>query len=155
MADFNLDRTFQVVICLFSSIGYVKTRKRLSRTARCFFQHLAPGGLVLIEPWFTPERFSGGSVFLNCVDGEDLKVSRMSRSEVEGRVSRLDFHYLVGDSAEIRHLREVHELGLFTEAEMMESLRDAGFAEVRFHPQGLTDRGLYLARKPRESREAL
>jgi len=41
---------------------------------------------------------------------------------------------------------EVHELGLFTRAEMTECFRTAGFTEVSYDEKGLTDRGLYIAR---------
>ncbi len=62
------------------------------------------------------------------------------------RVSWIEFQYLVAEPHEIRHLREVHELGLFTEEEMLEALQAGGFQEVEFDPEGLTGRGLYLAR---------
>ena len=60
--------------------------------------------------------------------------------------SWMEFHYLVGDLGEIRHLTEVHELGLFTKAEMLQAFDRAGFSEVEYDPDGLTGRGLYVAR---------
>ena len=83
---------------------------------------------------------------MTVVDREDLKISRVNRTEIRDRISWMEFHYLVGDPSEIRHLREVHELGLFTEQEMREALFSAGFQDVEFDPKGLTGRGLYLAR---------
>jgi SAM-dependent methyltransferase len=145
MADFDLGKTYDVVLCLFSSIGYVKTLERLGSAARAFRRHLSIGGMVLVEPWFTPEEFHAGRLYLQTVDREDLKIARMSHSRVEGRMSRLEFHYLVGDSDGLRRLEEVHELGLFTTEEMTEALREAGFTEVEFDSQGLTGRGLFLA----------
>ncbi len=146
MADFDLGATYDAVVCLFSSIGYVRTVDRLFLTARCLRRHVSPGGVVLIEPWFRPDAFRGGSVHMHTVDRDELKVARVSRSEVWGKVSRLDFQYLVGEPGEIRHLRETHELGLFTREEMMGSLEAGGFEEVEFDSEGLTGRGLYLAR---------
>ena len=55
-ANFALGRTFDVVTCLFSTIGYVKTLANLSRAIQCMAQHLLPGGFLLIEPWFTSDR---------------------------------------------------------------------------------------------------
>ena len=46
MIDFDLGRQFDVVACLFSSIGYVKTLGNLKRTLRNFAQHLKPGGVA-------------------------------------------------------------------------------------------------------------
>ena len=104
------------------------------------------GRHAIIEPWMTPDTFRGGSVYLTTVDREELKISRVSRSEVRDRISWIEFQYLVAEPHEIRHLREVHELGLFTEEEMLEALQAGGFQEVEFDPEGLTGRGLYLAR---------
>jgi SAM-dependent methyltransferase len=154
MADFELDRRYDVVICLFSSIGYVRTEERLRSTARSFSRHLAPGGLAIVEPWFSPDRFSPGTVYLNTVERENLKIARMSTSEVVGEISRLDFQYLVGDGDGVRHLREVHELGLFSERQMKEAFEKAGFGRVELDPVGLTDRGLYLARGLLDRRRA-
>src|SRR5437899_1305065 len=55
MVDFDFGRTFDAIVCLFSSIGYVGTLERLRLTARNLVRHLEPGGVVLIEPWLTPD----------------------------------------------------------------------------------------------------
>jgi SAM-dependent methyltransferase len=147
MADFHLDRRYDVILNLFSSIGYVKTTDRLQAAARCTANHLAPGGVALIEPWFTPERFSAGRLHLHTMEEEDLKVCRVSRSEVMEGVSRMEFQYLVARPGGIQHLKEIHELGLFTDSEMRESLRSAGLEVLHHDGQGIVgDRGLYVAR---------
>jgi SAM-dependent methyltransferase len=148
MASFDLEQTYDAVICLFSSIGYVRTLDRLALTARSIRRHVAPGGVAIIEPWFTPDAFHDRVLHMNTVDREDLKVCRVNRTEIRDRISWLEFHYLVAGSEEIRHLREVHELGLFTEGEMMEAFRSAGFDPVVFDPDGITGRGLYTCHGP-------
>src|ERR1700752_3758863 len=42
MADFWIDHRFDAIVCLFSSIGYVKTGERLRQTVLNFARHLAP-----------------------------------------------------------------------------------------------------------------
>jgi SAM-dependent methyltransferase len=151
MASFDLGRLYDGVLCLFSSIGYVRAPDRLKLAARSIRRHVAPGGVALIEPWFTPERFQGGSLHAHTVDRDDLKICRVSRSEVLDGISRLEFHYLVADSDGIRHLQEEHELGLFTQEEMTEALQSAGFGQIEYDADGLTGRGLYVARLGEES----
>ncbi len=148
MASFDLGESYDGVLCLFSSIGYVRTPHRLTQALRSIRRHLVPDGMAVVEPWLTPEAFKGGSVYLHTVDREDLKICRVSRSEVRGRESRLEFQYLVAEAREIRHLEEIHELGLFTQEEMLEAFREGGFPEVEYDPEGLTGRGLYLAKRP-------
>lgn len=145
MADFDVPVRYDAILCLFSSIGYVRTLDRVTMALRCFRRHLIPGGLVLVEPWFPPEAWNPGRVYVHSGESNGLHVVRMSHSGVEGRLSKLEFHYLIGGPEGIRHEVEEHELGLFTPAEMAECFKAAGFPEVDYDEQGLTGRGLYVA----------
>ena len=57
MMDFDLGRSYDIVTCLFSAIGIVKTFERLERAIACMVRHVRPGGALIIEPWFTPEQW--------------------------------------------------------------------------------------------------
>jgi SAM-dependent methyltransferase len=143
MTDFDLGRTFDVVTCLFSAIGYVKTLDNLAQAVQCMAQHLSAGGVLLIEPWFTPETWRPGTVHARFIDDPDLKIARMNTSFAEGRLSIMDMHYLIGTPAGTEHYVERHELGLFTSDEMIHVLTDCGL-EVTYDAEGLTGRGLYI-----------
>ncbi len=60
MVDFDLGKQFDAITCLFSSIGYVKTKKRLETAIQNMTRHLLPGGVLIVEPWFTPEQWKPG-----------------------------------------------------------------------------------------------
>ena len=45
------NRPFDAVICLFDSIGYVKTNEALRQVLKGVHEHLRPGGLFLFEFW--------------------------------------------------------------------------------------------------------
>lgn len=49
-SDFELGRTFDVVTCLFSSIGYAQTEANLRLAIAAMARHLSPGGVLIVEP---------------------------------------------------------------------------------------------------------
>ena len=145
MTDFKIDRSYDAVICLFSSIGYVKTLERVTETLLAFKKHTHKNGMILVEPWFQPHAFTPGRTILNTISLDDWKIVRMGTSQVNGRISMLIFEYLFGYKGEIFHRSEKHELGLFTDQEMKTCFAEAGLA-VEYDDSGLTGRGLYCAR---------
>ena len=146
MVDFDLGKQFDAITCLFSSIGYVKTKKRLNQAVQTMTNHLLPGGVIILEPWFTPEQWKPGRVSALFVDQPDLKISRMNISEAEGQLSFFIFHYTVGTPQGIEYFIERHELGLFTHEEYLTAFRKAGL-NVFHDPEGLDGRGLYIGLK--------
>lgn len=145
MRTIVIPERYDVILCLFSSIGYLKTLDSVRTALERFRMHLADGGLVIVEPWFVPGVLTPGRVTVNTAEGEGVTVSRMSRMEVEGRLSRLHFEYLIGRATGIERASEVHELGLFTVEEMQTCFRQAGLAATYNH-EGPSGRGLYVAR---------
>jgi len=143
MTNFDLGRQFDVVVCLFSSIGYVKTKPRLQKAIKTMSKHLLPGGVLLVEPWFTPTQWHPGRTFVTQVNKPDLKIVRMSLSRQRGKLSLIEFQYLVGTAKGIEHSVEIHELGLFTHKEYMDAFKAAGL-DVAHDPEGLDGRGLYI-----------
>jgi ubiquinone/menaquinone biosynthesis C-methylase UbiE len=147
MRDFDLGRSFDVVTCLFSSIGYVETTAGLSRAVRTMARHLAASGVLIVEPWLTPDTFDPnrlGRVVLG--ERPDLQAVRMNGSRVEGNRSILDFHYLVGRPGSVEHLTETHTLGLFTDHEYRSAFEEADLT-VEHDPDGLMGRGLWIAQR--------
>ncbi|HJP31198.1 MAG TPA: class I SAM-dependent methyltransferase [Candidatus Latescibacteria bacterium] len=155
MRDFRLDRLYDTVICLFGSIGYARSRADLVRTLTCCREHLTPRGVVVIEPWLTPDAFESPAIHRHHSREGEVTVVRMSRStrRQDGAdcVSVLDIHYLVGTPEGIDYSTETHELGLFTHRQMESALTEAGFCDIHHDRQGLAGRGLYTARVGRSN----
>lgn len=147
MRSFELDGLYDVITCLFSSIGYMTTVDDLHRAIDRMAAHLVPGGLLIVEPWLTPDAWRANTVHALFIDEPELKIARINTSLTEGRVSVFDLHHLIGTPEGTRHVVEHHELGLYTIDEMTGAFAAAGL-DVRYDPDGLTGRGLYVARKP-------
>lgn len=147
MVDFELDRRFDVILCLFSSIGFVRTRQRLNQAIATMARHLEPGGVLFVEPWITPDAWEEGRLDAVYVDEPDLKVARINSTTREGNISRIHFHYLVGTHDGIEHFNEEHELGLFPHETYREAFEQAGL-HVEYDPEGLMDRGLFVGVSP-------
>ncbi len=146
MADFVMGKTYDAVICLFSSIGYVKTLDRVAASLQKFKEHTKDGGIIIVEPWFQPGVLKPDKIFLNTVEDNEFSVVRMAYSKVSGRLSTLHFEYLIGTPGNISHEVETHELGLFTVDEIKECFQRVGL-RVDYDKQGLSGRGLYISRK--------
>ncbi len=144
MSDFTVDRRYDAILCLFSSIGYLVTLERVVRALECFRRHLATGGVLLVEPWFPPGALDTSRLFRLAGTHEGTNITRVGRNEVEGQISRLHFEYEVDAPDGKRRLTEVHELGLFTRDEMGHSFQRAGL-DAHFDPIGLSGRGLWAA----------
>ena len=147
MASFILARRYDAVVCLFSSIGYVRTLDRVTSALACFRRHLNPAGVIVVEPWFEPGVLRIGTGETKYAEGNGVRVARSSHVEVSGRLSTLLFEYEISGPDGVRSVRETHELGLFTTSEMFSCFFDAGL-QVSHDPVGLTGRGLYVARRP-------
>ena len=97
MADFHLPHRYDAVLCLFSSIGYVRTLDRVGAALLCFREHLLPGGVIVVEPWFPPGALDPTRVARTVGEANGVRVSRVSRVAIEGRLSRLNFEYEITD----------------------------------------------------------
>jgi ubiquinone/menaquinone biosynthesis C-methylase UbiE len=148
MPRFDLGRRFDVVTCLFSAIGYVRTESALRATLRTFARHLAPDGILLVEPWLTPSVWRPGVPHLLAVPSEEFPVARMNSSQTLRGRSVMEMHYLVPSRGRVRHWKERHEMGLFSASAMARAFEDVGMRvnriPSRFYSRPRTDRGLYV-----------
>lgn len=144
MTSFALGKRFDVVTCLFSSVAYARTPERLATAIASMAGHLAPGGLLVVEPFFPPEEWDPGRLSGIFVDQPDLKIARMDLSPPRGPEIPLEFHYLVGTAEGISSFTELHRIGLFTHDQYIEAFGAAGL-DPEHDPEGLMGRGLYVA----------
>jgi SAM-dependent methyltransferase len=142
LVTLDLGRTFDVVTCLFSSIGYCRTVDRLGAAVAALARHVNPGGVLIVEPWFTPERWDEfGRVLVNVVEESDTKAVRVIATSRVADVAVLRIHYVEARPGDIRHEDRREEFGLFTREQYVDAVAAAGMAPG-WDDEGLTGRGL-------------
>ncbi|MDF1497662.1 MAG: class I SAM-dependent methyltransferase [Patescibacteria group bacterium] len=148
MINFDLKKQFDVITCLFSSIGYVKTYENLEKTIKNFAKHLKTGGVVIIEPWLTKEYYALDKPHMTIYEDKDLKIARLNTSKVKDGVSVMDMHYLIAERGkDVKHFVDRHELGLFEVDKTLAIMKKAGL-KAKFIKSGLMkNRGLYVGVK--------
>ncbi len=154
MVSLKLNRKFDVIICLFGSIGYVKNYKNLNKVIENFANHLKPGGIVIIEPWLTKagytSEFMTGLPSVMTYDGSDISISRFCVCKKRGNLATMDLHHLIAEkNKKVRYAIEYHELGMFEKDKTLEIMQKNGF-KAKYMRQGLLkDMGLNIGIKPR------
>ena len=149
MRSFALARGFDVVISLFSTIGYVRSADELGQAIATMARHLTPGGVLAVEPWFTPAQWRPGAKVHGEVlaDADDLKIARFTVSGVRDRFAITPMHHLVATLDGVEHFVETHELFLAEHEEVEGAFRAAGLVDVAYVPELLV-RGLWLGTRP-------
>lgn len=149
MVDFNAGRQFDIILCLFSSVGYLETLGDVRKAFLNFARHLKKGGVLIIEPWLQKSKWRDGNVSLQSYDGKSLKIARVSFARAKGALSELDEHYLIGVKGKgVKRFRDRHRLRFFEPEPAVKALRNAGL-DARFIEDSLMPgRGLLVATKP-------
>jgi SAM-dependent methyltransferase len=128
IASFDVGSTFDVVSCLFGSIGYCATTDRLQSAIASMAKHLNAGRRLVVEPWMFGNEFKPGTVHSRVIDTSDLKVVRMNTNRIENGCAVLEFHHLVGDRSGTEHYVENHILGLFEIEDYERAFLEAGLS---------------------------
>jgi SAM-dependent methyltransferase len=127
MRKLDLGRRFDVVTCLFSSIGYVTEPSELQSTVARLADHVAPGGVLILDGWVRPDEWS--DTYRGAPDvasDEEMMVVRLSFSRRIGNVTELDMHHLVRSESGIDYFVEEHRLALTPTQEYVAALEAAG-----------------------------
>lgn len=126
MRSFRLDERFDAVVCMFSSIGYMRTTQDLNAALTTMAGHLSPGGVVVIEPWYFPDTFLDGHVSGHALTRDNRTITRVSHSRRQDGRTRMELHYVVADADGVQHRQEIDLITLFTRDEYESAYSQAG-----------------------------
>jgi len=137
MKTLRLGKQFDVIVCLLSSIGYVKTAVSLEKTIRNFSKHLKKGGLVLIEPSHAKSVYVSGEPRITTYDGKDAKIARVNVTKNRQATAVLSMHILIAERGkDAKYFVDRHELGLFGINNTLRIMKTAGL-KAKYLKNGL------------------
>ena len=129
-------KEYDAVVCLFDSIGYLKTDDALHEAFGQIRNHLRPGGLFIFEFWHAPAMLNQYSPIrvrkLKTPDGE---VTRTSETTLDSRNRLANVTYTVEErknDGTCSTLRESHTNRFFSVDEMKSLISAANFQCVKF-----------------------
>jgi SAM-dependent methyltransferase len=148
-ADFQLESRFNVICCLFGSAGYLPDRIALRRALACLGVHLAPGGVLLVEPPIgadvlepsRPQRIE------TVLDGRPLIRDGSARVVEEALEIEFNWRHLAGARTPECTVFERHRILLLTSDCWLSDMKDAlpEGTRLSFDPVGPRGRGLFTA----------
>jgi SAM-dependent methyltransferase len=149
MRTFALDRAFDAITCLFSAIGYMRTPADLDTAVETMRNHLAPGGVLVVDGWVRREAWRDpGSMQVLSARRDDLAAARVMISKRDGVNTTLELHHLVGTGDAVEYQVEAHHLTLFADDEYRAAFERARLTvEVVASPH--PDRDRYVGTVPR------
>ena len=149
MIGFRLRSRFDVIVCLFGSVGYVQSFNNLVKALDNFYRHLNDTGLVILEPWVFKKDFKKAHISLDTYEDDKLKFVRMARSRISRSTWLIHMHYLVGKKGEIKHFSEVHKMLALDYQDYVKAFDQAGFKDTKYLTENLWDgcRGLFVGTK--------
>ena len=146
MEDFELSREFDVVLCLFSSIGHLRTKRALNRALANFARHTKKGGVLIIEPWIRESAWRDKSVGLQTYDSDSLKIARVIFGRAKGRFTTLDEKYLIAEKGKgIVYIEDRHKMRFFEPDATLATLEGVGFKPRLTKYSLMPGRGLIIA----------
>ena len=147
MRRFKLGRTFDAAMCMFGAMGHLDTADEVAEAVACIARHLEPGGVLIVEPFLTPERFTDGKLSGRFIDEEKLKLARVGQSRREGDKAILDMHHLMATPDGVESFVERMVLTLFPLDVFRQAMSAVGMT-IDFDPKGPMDRGLFVGTLP-------
>ncbi|WP_329106821.1 class I SAM-dependent methyltransferase [Micromonospora sp. NBC_01699] len=143
MRDFDLGRRFDAVISLSTAVAYLPSVAALRVTLTRMVAHLAPGGVLVVEPWYFPENYLDGYIAGDIIRRPEMTVARVSHSRERDGATHIESHWTVADRHGIRHFTENHVFGLWTREQYEAAFENAG-CKTEYIGDVQAGRGLFV-----------
>lgn len=148
MKNFCLKKEFDVITCMLSSIGYVKTQINLNKTLKNLYNHTSKGGILFLEPSNANSFYVSGNPSITTYDGKSAKITRITVAKIKSTLAKLNMYLVIAEKGkEPKYYIDNHKLGVFSIKDTLKAMRNAGFRS-KFLANGLmTGRELLIGIK--------
>ena len=148
MRNFNLNKKFDIVVCLFSAIGHLLSNLDIKRAISAMSSHLNEGGLIVIEPFIQKKYFVSGKANMETYNGKDIKISRHADSYVNSNIVNINLYYLISEkNKKVQYFVDKLTLNMFPPKKYLFYMKKAHL-KASFLKNGLMkDRGLFIGVK--------
>jgi ubiquinone/menaquinone biosynthesis C-methylase UbiE len=148
MKTMQLKKQFDVITCMLSSIGYVKTLVSLKKTIQNFYKHLNKGGMVLIEPSHSKSFYASGKPIITTYSGKDAKIARVNFTKTRQTTAVLNMHILIAEKGkDAKYFIDKHELGIFGVTSTLKIMKTTGLKSKYLKNGLMTGRELFVGIK--------
>ena len=131
------ERPFDVVICLFDSIGYLITNENILRAFVDVRSHLRPGGLFIFEFWHAPAMLRGyDPLRIRRFKVKEGEILRISETQIDHQHSLCYVNYSIydlKDNGYYQFLQETQINRFFLIQEMSNFLLQAGLFPLKWY----------------------
>ena len=147
LTNFAIKKHFDAMVCLWGSIGFVRTPERVNRALVTLAAHLKSGGILCLSPWSTQEEFKP-TIVVGSVRYPEVRIARMENVKLKAPgLVEVDFHHLIGRNGKVRYHQQSIEIGLFSQQQYRNAIERAGLELVE-HYRGPDVRfGAFISRK--------
>ena len=130
------ERPFDIIICLFDSIGYVATNENISHVLCSVHDHLAPGGLFIFEFWHAGAMLRGyDPVRVRRFKTSVGEIERISETRIDYKEQLCHVLYTVNEmnsNGRYQTLQEMQINRFFLVQEMDFFLTQAGLTPLKW-----------------------
>lgn len=148
LRSFSAPRTYDVVVSLYTVVGYLASLAEVTTAVARLWDHVAPGGVLVIEPWWFAERYRDGHRAHDRVSHGGTLIVRTSSTQRtdDGDHAEMDINFLVGRGSSVTQFSETHRFGIWSRTEYEAAFAAAG-VDATYHPD-ILDCGCFTAVKP-------
>lgn len=129
------DTSFDTVICLFDSIGYVQTNSLVSKAISEAYRVLKPGGQFIVEFWHAGamiKDYDHTRVKRFTCKGQELTRISETTMDIQRQTCDVKYTIYIKELGNISVLTETQTNRFFLCQEMKQFLSQEGFSEIEF-----------------------